>query len=102
MLGYKDYDDFSKSCLQEILNCASEYDIPIEINGLGMERGVINSNVGERHPYPFLEFWQTVSKTNVKVICNSDAHKPYQVIQNVKKAHEFAKEVGITPIASLL
>ena len=98
MAGYKEWDDQSKACSQAILDAASDLDLPIEINGLGITRTPNHTKRGMRYPYPFVEFWEMASLTNVRVICNSDAHNPQDVIMNAWKARDFASRFGIEPL----
>ena len=101
MAGYKIWDDEAKSCLTDILNAAEALDIPLEINGLGISRGLIDTPLGERFGYPYLEFWELVSKSGAKVICDSDDHNPKDVLKNALNARQFAATVGITPIETI-
>ena len=48
--------------------------------------------------YPYCEFWEMVSRSNARVICNSDAHHPSDVIFNAWKARDFASRFCLTPI----
>lgn len=101
MAGYKEWDDQSKACSQAILDAASDLDLPIEINGLGITRTPNHTKRGMRYPYPFVEFWEMASLTNVRVICNSDAHNPQDVIMNAWKARDFASRFGIESLELL-
>ena len=101
MKGYKEWDEQSKSCLQAILDAAIDLNLPIEVNGLGMSRTPNETSRGMRYQYPYVEFWEMVSKTKVPVICNADAHDPHDVIFNAQKARDFAGRFGIVPIATL-
>ena len=42
-----------------------------------------------------------VADSKAKVICNSDAHAPKNVIADAVLAREYAKKFGITPIESI-
>jgi histidinol-phosphatase (PHP family) len=101
MKGYKEWDEQSSSCLQAILDAAVDLNLPIEVNGLGMSRTPNETSHGMRYQYPYVEFWEMVSRTKVPVICNADAHDPHDVILNAQKARDFAGRFGIIPIATL-
>ena len=101
MSGQKEWDDQARACSQAILDAAVDLDLPIEINGLGINRRPRNTKRGMRYPYPFVEFWEMAAMTNVRVICNSDAHDPHDVILNAWKARDFASRFGIEPIEKL-
>lgn len=98
MGAYKDWDSDSEAMLKTILDAAKQNNLPVEINGNGMLRGLIKTNVGTRYNYPYDEFWEIVRDSKVEVICNSDAHNPKLVIEGARKAREFAKKHGIVPI----
>ncbi|MGN0728991.1 histidinol-phosphatase [Treponema sp.] len=98
MAGYKEWDEQSKACSRAILDAAVDLDLPIEVNGLGITRLPNNTKHGMRYPYPFVEFWEMASLTNVRVVCNSDAHNPQDVILNAWKARDFAGRFGIMPL----
>ncbi|MCI5522744.1 MAG: histidinol-phosphatase [Treponema sp.] len=98
MAGYKEWDSQSKSMAKAIIQAAKTFDIPLEINGLGMHRNKLLTSKGERFQYPYLEFWQMAADENVKIICNSDAHNPADVIKNKLQAKDFALSLGITPV----
>jgi histidinol-phosphatase (PHP family) len=101
MRGYKEWDEQSKSCLQAILDAAIDLHMPLEINGLGMSRTPNETKHGMRYQYPYAEFWEMVSQTQAKVICNADAHDPHDVLFNAQKARDFAGRFGIKPIKTL-
>lgn len=98
MAGYKEWDEQSKACLQAILDAACDLDLPLEINGLGITRTPSDTRRGIRYAYPYCEFWEMVSRSNARVICNSDAHHPSDVIFNAWKARDFASRFCLTPI----
>lgn len=101
MQGWKEWDEDAESCLKNILDCAIDQNLPVEINGLGMNKGIIQTSRGVRYGYPYYEFWQMVQSSQARVICNSDAHDPDSVIANAVRAGEFAKDLGIIPIETI-
>lgn len=101
MTSCKKWDENSKAYSKALIQAAEEYDIPLEINGLGMYREKLDTPFGIRHPYPFLEFWEMVADSKVRVICNSDAHDPKDVIFNAWRSVDFAARVKINPIEVL-
>ena len=98
MATHKEWDADAASCLKAILDAAADLNLPIEVNGLGCSRPPNETARGMRYQYPYVEFWEMVSEANVRVICNSDAHDPRDVIMNAWKARDFAARFGITPI----
>ncbi len=101
MLGHREWDKQAQSCLKAILDAAVDLDMPLEINGLGSSRPPLETSRGMRYPYPYVEFWEMVAQTKVRVICNSDAHNPQDVIMNAWKARDFAGRFEISPIELL-
>lgn len=101
MMGHKEWDMQAKACLTALLDAAVDLQIPLEINGLGISRTPNETARGLRYPYPYTEFWELVSESKAKVICNSDSHNPNDVIFNAWKARDFAGRFGITPIEKL-
>ena len=51
-----------------------------------------------RPPYPVREFWEMAADAGATIVCNSDAHRPQDVIASTKKAYEFARTAGIEPV----
>ncbi len=101
MSAWIEWDEEAKSVLKDILNAAIDAKLPVEVNGLGIYRGIMPTSRGDRYGYPYLEFWQVVASSGAKVICNSDAHEPSHVIENAKVARKFASELGMTPIETI-
>ncbi len=101
MSKHKEWDADAEACFKAILEAAVDLDIPIEVNGLGCSRPPNETSRGMRFQYPYIEFWELAAQTNVRVICNSDAHDAHDVIMNAWKARDFASRFGITPIEKL-
>lgn len=101
MMGWHDWDKETESVLKAILDAAVDKGIPLEINGLGIKRGIVDANVGPRYGYPYHEFWEMVAKTNAKVVCNSDAHNPEDVIVCARNSREFASHFGFKVLDTL-
>ncbi len=76
---YAAWDEETKSCSRYILEAAQTYKIPLEINGNGFRKGIVNAAGVKRWLYPLKPFWQMASKYNVTVLVNADAHKPSQL-----------------------
>ena len=62
--------DLYRAEMERLIQTACGYDIPLEINLLGVSEG--------RH-YPNDEFWRMASKYSPKVILGCDAHSPARV-----------------------
>lgn len=101
MMGYKKWNENSKAWCSALCDAAVDLNIPLEINGAGMGREPHNTDRGMRYQYPFVEFWETVAKSNAKVICNSDAHVPEDVIMNAWKARDFSSRFALNPVDTI-
>ena len=92
---YAEWDDEAISCSKSIIECAASNNIPLEINGYGLNKGHINTTLGKRRQYPLIDFWQLSKEYPIKIVANSDAHRPQDVHKQVVDAHSFAKDVGL-------
>ncbi len=100
--GSTEWNPEIKACLSALVECAVDCDMPIEINGYGFLKDKVTTKSGEkRAPYPFREFWEMAAASSVKVICNSDAHRPENVLAPTKICRDFAAELGIKPLDTL-
>ena len=94
--GYKKWDDNAKAASRDIISCAKQYNVPLEINDYGLRKRPIETEDGPRPAYPFKRFWEMVaSEGGIKVVTNSDAHRAVDVAAHTIRAFEFAKELGI-------
>jgi len=97
---YNEWDEEALACSKSILECASSLQIPLEINGYGLNKPTIHTKVGKRRQYPLNDFWQLSKEYPIKIVANSDAHRPKDVVSQVRDAHLFATSVSLT-ISSL-
>ena len=95
MAGWKTWEDEAKSCFGAIIDCAIANNLPLEVNGQGMQKPMMKTEKGLRYQYPFDEFWFLAKEKGARIIANSDAHQPMDVILGAKKAKEFANNLGI-------
>lgn len=94
---YKEWDKDAEDSARRILSCAAEFDIPLEINGYGFRKPQIDTQSGRRLQYPLEHFWKLASEYPVKVILNSDAHRPQDLDLQNTGAFEFTSNLGIRP-----
>ena len=94
------WDDQATSCAQAIAEAAAALDIPLEINGLGFRREKVTSPEGLRAMYPWPPFWETAAAYPIKVIVNSDAHRPADITANIPDAIALANRFNL-PIIDL-
>ena len=95
MQGWREWDGEAQACARAILDAAEDLGLPLEVNGYGLIKDQFETSRGLRYYYPYTEFWQLVAERGLPVICNSDAHDPEFVIENVAKARRFALSCGI-------
>jgi len=96
---YHVWDAEAIACSKEIIECAVAYDIPLEINGNGLRKSMIDTPSGRRRQYPLREFWELAATYPVQVTTNSDAHAPEEVNQGQWESFAFAKKCGVEPSA---
>lgn len=91
---YEPWDNEAKACSRAILEAAADLILPIEINGYGFRKGKVAYETVTRYKYPLRQFWELASQYDIKILVNSDAHKPEDV-GSVEKAQELAKDLGL-------
>lgn len=89
-----------KAASNDIIQCALENDMPLEMNGLGIRKGIIEIGGVKRTRYTIKEFWEMAVDAGVRICCNSDAHRPEDVHGwpahdgYINECFEFASKVG--------
>jgi histidinol-phosphatase (PHP family) len=94
-MGYLSWDENTEACAADILAAAEEYGTPLEINGYGLRKKMINTPEGDRPPYPHPKFWEKASAYNIEVVFNSDAHTPEDTAAGFREGHEIIKSNGL-------
>lgn len=95
LAGYLYWDDEAKAVAKEILQCAKDLNIPLEINGNGFRKGMIDTPSGKRKPYPVDKFWELASEYGIRVTTNSDAHAPKNVNDSWIYCKNFADKFNL-------
>lgn len=77
--------------MKNMIETLKELDIPLEFNFLGYT---------SHRNYPNPDVWKIIAEVGNRVVIGLDAHKPevYSDKENLKKAHEYLNDLGITPI----
>lgn len=70
------------ACAREICTASVALGVPLEINGLGFRKAALRTPEGVRPPYPWVPFWEIAAEAGVRVVLNSDAHHPADVVAN--------------------
>lgn len=78
------------ACSRDIFQAAEATKTPLEINGYGFRKPPVQSAEGLRPRYPWRPFWEMAANYDIQVICNADAHRPKDVLANIKDAKDLA------------
>lgn len=97
LAGFRVFDSDLKAASKTIIDLAVALSLPLEINGLGMTKDRVPGENGLRYPYPVREFWELAASSGARIVCNSDAHAPADVLSGAKNAYAFAQSLSITP-----
>ncbi len=89
-----DWDENMTQCSIDIIQAATELNAVLEINGNGFRR----LNKKNKPAYPMNKFWEIASDYSVRVICNSDAHRPNEVTSNISKCLKVAEKFKLKRI----
>jgi histidinol-phosphatase (PHP family) len=98
LAGYTHFTADVRLACRDIIDAAIAMDLPLEVNGLGLEKPAVMGDQGPRAPYPVREFWEMASSMGAVIICNSDAHRAEDAIAGALKARAFITGIGITPV----
>ncbi|MGP1508128.1 MAG: PHP domain-containing protein [Sphaerochaeta sp.] len=93
--SYLPWDENAKAAGRDIIQCAKSLDMPLEINGAGLKKCLIDTPDGKRPPYSTDEFYLTAKDYGLKLCCNSDAHEP-ELVADTKDCFEMANRLGIS------
>ena len=85
---------------KDIISCAIDNHVPLEINGAGRRKAAIETAIGMRQPYSVEEFYIMAKDMGCMICCNSDAHKPnlvhgQKVEGHLNECYEMADRLGI-------
>lgn len=89
--AYLEWDEACESAANAICSLAKEMNLPLEINGYGFMKPWIETSQGCRPLYPWKPFWETASRFKLKIIVNSDAHRPEDLTGGILEALEISK-----------
>lgn len=94
LINFSGNDDIYELEISKLCSAALKYDIPLEINLLGIYNG---------RQYPSERFFKIAARTGNKVILGLDAHSPkaYDNKELVQAGHSFADKCGVSLIDTL-
>jgi histidinol-phosphatase (PHP family) len=98
LAGYTKLDADVRAACRDIIDAAVSADMPMEINGLGLQKTRVRGDEGMRFPYPVREFWEMAAEAGARIVCNSDAHRSEDVIAGTRRATAFAEKIGVATI----
>ncbi len=93
--SYHSWDDNSASAARDIFAAAEALKMPLEINGYGLRKPLIDTPEGTRPMYPWLPFWELAAEYDIRVIVNSDAHRPQDVRGKMAEAAAIGTRFGL-------
>lgn len=76
---YPEWDAEAEACAKAILETAQDLRLPLELNAYGLRKPRVPSREGERAMYPWNPFWALAEDYDIRVVVNSDAHRPEDV-----------------------
>jgi histidinol-phosphatase (PHP family) len=97
-VSFKSWNSSTLACSRDIIQAAAECGLPLEINGYGFRKNSISTPEGKRRQYPWEPFWELCSEYKVKVIINSDAHRPEDVTADMDKCLELAEKYKLETV----
>ena len=96
------WDENCEKACDIIINGALERDFLLEFNANGLRRGMSMFKNGKGYAYPNAKFFEKLSKTNVKVVINSDCHEPKQLFDSyMDLAHKMCKDLKLNVIEKI-
>jgi histidinol-phosphatase (PHP family) len=83
---------------RDICTAAAACGVPLELNSLGLRRGLIDTPAGQRARYPWRPFWEVASDHGCLVVINSDAHRPEDVNNGLNTLARMAQQLRLEVI----
>ena len=75
---------------------ASETGVGLEVNALGIRKQAAKDPNNPFPLYPWIPFWEEATNHNVKVIVNSDAHRPSDLQGKTGEAFQIVNDLNLT------
>jgi histidinol-phosphatase (PHP family) len=97
---YAAWDAEAEACSRALLTAAAELGMPLEINGYGLRKPMVESAAGLRHKYPWLPFWELAAECGVGAVLSSDAHEPENVATGLLETAEIARRCGLEVVVN--
>ncbi len=99
LLGYKEYDNDMMTVSRRICQKCKDLNIPLELNGGGIRRGLVENKGEILYLYPNHHFWQIASEIGNDVVLGVDAHSPQDFNGVIyEQLNDFAKDLNLNLI----
>jgi histidinol-phosphatase (PHP family) len=83
------------ACARDICAASVALKIPLELNANGLRKATIMTADGERPVYPWIPFWQVAAEMGVKIVMNSDAHRPDETMSGYETLAKIRDALGL-------
>ena len=95
---YPNTVDGLRQFLSDGIAAAKANDVALEVNALGL-RKIAHKKASNPYPlYPWLPFWELAAECGVKVIVNSDAHRPQDLQARTGEARAIVERLGLQAV----
>ena len=95
---YEKWDTNCTACARDIMAAAQETGVALEVNALGIRKQTAKSPDNPYPLYPWLPFWEEATEFDIKVIVNSDAHRPEDLQGKTAAAFQIIEDLGLKHI----
>lgn len=94
-VAYASWDAEAEACSRALLTAAGDLDMPMEINGYGLRKPMVDGPDGWRYKYPWRPFWELAAECGVSAVLSSDAHEPEHVGVGLRETAALAESCGV-------
>jgi histidinol-phosphatase (PHP family) len=99
--SWLEWEENAISAARDIIATSLRTGVPLEINGYGMRKALVNDPAGKRRPYPKEEFWKMAAESGVVCVVSSDAHRPQDTAANLEDGMALAGRLGLKVLEGL-
>lgn len=92
---YPAWDADAVACSRDMLQASAELGVGVEINALGLRKQAYKAEDNPFPLYPWIPFWEEATNFDVRVIVNSDAHRPVDLQARTGAAQQIADELDL-------
>ncbi|MCP4003580.1 MAG: histidinol-phosphatase [bacterium] len=90
------WDPDVAACSRDLLQAAADLDVGMEINALGLRKQAYRNKDSSFALYPWIPFWEEATSFGVKVVVNSDAHRPIDLQARTGEAKQIVEKLQLT------